>query len=273
MAPMVAALTLGEAEEVSMPHITGLMGLYEGLLLLQRDIGSLPEALYGRCKDSIRLASPVKKVIIENQAVQGDEAQEGFIAAADVICATAASEARALMPDLPDGIRKPLETVRYSDTVHVPLALKKRLLPGGIYILTLPRSAGSFLPGLNDSSEKSSYFAPCGMDLSHCVAYGKRPRELHKLSDTQIVDRIIEEVRRFVPLCAQDIIIAEVVRWNETICLESHGVFPAMYCLEHNHLRDVKGLHPAGEYMYLVSCVEGALRSGEDAAAADSSEG
>lgn len=30
--------------------------------------------------------------------------------------------------------------------------------------------------------------------------------------------------------------------------------------------RDVKGLYLAGEYMYLISCVEGALRSGVEAA-------
>ena len=41
-----------------------------------------------------------------------------------------------------------------------------------------------------------------------------------------------------------------------------------MYCLKRNNIRDVKCLHLAGWYMYLVSCVEGALRSGEDAATA-----
>ncbi|MEN6473565.1 MAG: NAD(P)/FAD-dependent oxidoreductase [Syntrophaceae bacterium] len=268
MAPMVAGLTLGEAEEVSIPHIIGLMGLYEGLLLLQRGIGSLPDALYEICKDSIRLNTPIKKVVIENHAVRGVETQEGFIPADHVICATTASMARKLMPDLPDGMRKPLETVRYSQTVHVMLALKNRLLPGGIYILTLPRPAQSFMPALNDCSEKSSYFAPPGTGLSHCVTYGRRAQELQSLSDGEIVDKVIEEVRRFVPLASQDIIMTEVVRWNEAICLESPGEFPAMYCLKRNHLHDVKGLHLAGEYMYLVSCVEGALRSGEDAAAA-----
>jgi protoporphyrinogen oxidase len=268
MTPMVGGLTLGEPEDVSIAHIIGLMGLYEGLLLLQRGIGSLPAALYDHCKDSIRLKTPVKKVIIENGAVRGVETQEGFMPADHVICATTASRARMLMPDLPDTIRKPLETVRYSTTVHVMLALKHRMLPGGIYILTLPRPAQSFLPALNDCSEKSPYFAPPGTGLSHCVTYGRRAHELQKLPDEKIVDLVIEEVRRFVPLPSQDILMTEVVRWDEAICLEAPGEFPAMYCLKRNHLHDVKGLHLAGEYMYLVSCVEGALRSGEDAAAA-----
>jgi len=268
MAPMVGGLTLGEPEDVSIAHIIGLMGLYEGLLLLQRGIGSLPAALYESCKASIKLKTPVKKVVIENGAVRGVETAEGFVAADHVICATTASMARGLMPDLPDTIRKPLETVRYSTTVHVMLALKKRMLPGGIYILTLPRPARSFLPALNDCSEKSPYFAPPGTGLSHCVTYGRRAQEMQKLPDAKIVDMVIQEVRRFVPLASQDIIMTEVVRWDEAICLEAPGEFPAMYCLKRNHLRDIKGLHLAGEYMYLISCVEGALRSGEDAAAA-----
>lgn len=268
MAPMVAALTLGEADEVSIPHIIGLMGLYEGLLLLEKGIGSLPAALYEKCRDRIQLSTPVEKVVIDNTGVRGVETKDGFIEADHVICATTASMARRLMPGLPDAIRKPLETVRYSATVHVTLALKRRLLPGGMYVLALPRSAGSFLPGLNDCSEKSPYFAPPGTGLSHCVTYGRRARELQTLSDGQVIDRVLDEVRRFVPLSANDVLLAEVVRWPEAICLESPGQFPAMYCLKRNHLRDVRGLHLAGSYMYLVSCVEGALRSGEDAAAA-----
>ena len=100
------------------------------------------------------------------------------------------------------------------------------------------------------------------------MTYGARGRALLDLPDGEVIDRVMDEVRRFVPLDAEEVLLAEVVRWKEAICLESPGQFPAMYCLKRNHLRDVKGLHLAGSYMYLVSCVEGALRSGEDAAAA-----
>lgn len=268
MAPLVASLTLGEAEEVSIPHIIGLMGLYEGLLLMERGIGSLPAALYQRCADSIRLATPVSKVVIERGAVKGVETDDGFLDADHVICATTASMARRLMPDLPETIRKPLETVRYSSTVHVILALEQRLLPRGLYALSLPAQAGSFLPALNECGEKSPYFAPPGAGLSHCVTYGRRARELSDLPDEQVVAKVIEEVRRFVPGAPDKPLFADVVRWDEAICLESPGQFPAMYCLKRNHIRDVKGLHLAGSYMYLVSRVEGALRSGENASAA-----
>jgi protoporphyrinogen/coproporphyrinogen III oxidase len=268
MGPLVASLTLGEADQVSIPHIIGLMGLYEGLLLLERGIGSLPAALYQKCAGSIRLSTPVKKVVIEGGAVNGVETTDGFLDADHVICATTASVARRLMPDLPETIRRPLETVRYSSTVHVMLGLERRLLQGGIYALSLPSQAESFLPALNECGAKSQYFAPPGAGLSHCVTYGRRARELSGLADDEVVAKVMEEVRRFVPDAPDRPLFADVVRWDEAICLESPGQFPAMYCLKRNNIKDVQGLHLAGSYMYLVSCVEGALRSGEDAAAA-----
>lgn len=268
LAPMVAGLTLGEAEEVGISHLICLLGFYAGLELMERGIGSLPAALYERCSDSVRLSTPVTRVVIENKAVRGVETGDGFMDADHVICATTASVARDIMPDLPDAIRKPLETVRYSSTVHVMLAMERRLLPEGLYAVSLPRGAGSFLPALNECSEKSRYLAPPGAGLSHCVTYGRRGRELEGLPDDQVVRRVLEEVRRFLPGAKADPLMAEVVRWKEAICLESPGQFPAMYCLKRNNLRDVRGLHLAGEYMYLISSVEGALRSGEDAAAA-----
>jgi protoporphyrinogen oxidase len=267
MGPMVSSLTLGEADEVSIPHIIGLMGLYKGLLLLEKGIGSLPAALYERCRDSIELSTPVEEIIIENTAVKGVRTKDGFVEADHVICATTAGVARKIMPGLPDTIRKPLETIRYSSTVHVMVAFEERLLPEGLYAISLPAAAMSFLPGLNDCSDKSPYFAPPGAGLSHCVTYGKRAKEINQLPDDEVAARVIAEVGRFVTR-VPDPVMTEIVRWDEAICLESPGQFPAMYCLKRNNIRDVKGLHLAGEYMYLVSCVEGALRSGEDAAAA-----
>jgi protoporphyrinogen oxidase len=268
MGPMVASLTLGEPEQVSIPHLIGLMGLYEGLLLLTRGIGSLPAALYESCRESIRLSTPVKEVVIDNGAVKGVETGDGFMDADHVICATTASAARRLMPALPDSIRKPLETINYSSTVHVMLGLEERLLPPGLYAVSVPAAAQSFLPGLNDCSEKSPLFAPPGTGLSHCVTYGRRGRELESLPDEEVVSKVIDEVRRLGGRISGKPLIADVIRWPEAICLESPGQFPAMYCLKRNSIHDVKGLHLAGSYMYLVSCVEGALRSGEDAARA-----
>jgi protoporphyrinogen/coproporphyrinogen III oxidase len=267
MGPMVSSLTLGEADEVSIPHLIGLMGLYKGLLLLERGIGSLPAALYERCSESIKLGTPVKEIVIDGGAVRGVETSDGFLEADHVICATTAGAALKLMPGLPGTISRPLEKIRYSSTVHVMIAFEERLLPEGQYALSLPAQAESFLPGLNDCSGKSPYFAPRGTGLSHCVTYGRRGRRLEGLSDDEVTSAVMGELRRFVPRVPKPL-LTEVVRWEEAICLEPPGQFPAMYCLKRNNIRDVRGLHLAGEFMYLVSCVEGALRSGEDAAAA-----
>ncbi|MBN1288035.1 MAG: FAD-dependent oxidoreductase [Actinobacteria bacterium] len=266
MEPLVETLTLGEATDVSIPHIICLIGLYKGLLLMEKGIGSLPAALYRKNKDVIRLSTTVNKIVLDNGRVKGVETSEGFMDADHIICATTAGAARKIIPDLPEAMRKPLETIKYSSTVHVMVALEKRLLPGNLYACTLPPRANSFLSGLNDCSGKSSYFAPDGCGLSHCVTYGRHTRAFMKLSDDEVVRRTMMELQRFVPDTPNNPIFADVIRWDEAICLEYPGQPNAMYCLKKNHLHDVKGLHLAGEYMYLVSCVEGALLSGEDAA-------
>ncbi len=268
MAPMTASLTLGEADEVGIAHLICLLGFYSGLLLMEKGIGSLPSALHDALKDEVRLSTPVREVVIDGGAVRGVEVDDGFFEADHVICATTASAALKIAPDLPDSIAGPLEKVRYSSTIHVMLAMERRLLPAGLYAVSLPRGAGSFLPALNECSDKSPYLAPPGSGLSHCVTYGRRARGLFELDDDEVVERVLQEVRRFIPSATGQPLMAEVVRWDEAICLESPGQFPAIYCLKRNAMDDVRGLHLAGEYMYLISSVEGALRSGEDAAAA-----
>lgn len=55
-------------------------------------------------------------------------------------------------------------------------------------------------------------------------------------------------------------------RWKEAVCLDPPGQARAIHFMQRDHYREVPGLFLAGEYMYLVSCVEGALRSGKRAA-------
>lgn len=56
------------------------------------------------------------------------------------------------------------------------------------------------------------------------------------------------------------------MRWDEAICLDPPGQARAIHDMRKHNYRDVEGLYLAGEYMYLISCVEGALRSGTEAA-------
>ncbi|MBN2168180.1 MAG: FAD-dependent oxidoreductase, partial [Actinobacteria bacterium] len=114
---------------------------------------------------------------------------------------------------------------------------------------------------------------PPGAGLSHSCTWGRTAEKMNKLSDDEIVKAMIKELQRFAPNMTDKPDLAEVVRWDEAICLEPPGQFPAMYCFKNNHKDDIKGLHFAGEYMILISCVEGALRSGENAANAVLREG
>ena len=164
--PMTASLTLGEPDQVGAAHILGLlMGLLPGLKFLEKGIGSLPEALYNNCSDSIRLEAAVNKIVIDGATVRGVETDESFIEAESVICTTTATTALNLAPGLPDTLRRPLEKVAYSSTVHFIFALRERLLPEGWYALTFSHREGSIHPGLADAGGKSPYFAPPGAGL------------------------------------------------------------------------------------------------------------
>ena len=48
--------------------------------------------------------------------------------------------------------------------------------------------------------------------------------------------------------------------------METPGQFPAIQDLLKNHMRDIKGLYLAGEYLFLIASTEGALATGKKAA-------
>jgi oxygen-dependent protoporphyrinogen oxidase len=267
--PMTASLTLGEPDQVGAAHILALLiGLVPGLKFLKKGIGSLPAALYEECRDSIRLSTPVHKVVVDGQTVKGVETPQGFMDADAVICATTTTTAMRLIPDLPDTLRKPLETVTYSSCVHFIFALKERLLPEGWYAVTFSRNEGSMQPGFADAGGKSPYFAPPGCGLVHCLTWGRRAKQLNELPVDELKRMMIKDMQKIVPTMPDEPYITEVVRWDEAICLDPPGQARAIHNMRKNNYRDVEGLYLAGEYMYLISCVEGSLRSGIEAAEA-----
>jgi len=265
--PMTASLTLGEPEEVGAAHLLGLLlGLSPGLKFLKRGIGSLPAALYEESRDCIRLSTPVKRIVIDGGRARGVETEEGFMEADAVICATTATTALKLMPDLPDTLRKPLEKVTYSSTVHFIFALRDRLLPEGWYAVTFSRREGSIQPGFADAGGKSPYFSPPGGGLVHCLTWGARAEELNRLPLDQLKRMIIKDLQNIVPTMPDEPFHTEVARWDEAICLDPPGQARAIHYMARNNYREVRNLFLAGSYMYLISCVEGALRSGIHAA-------
>ena len=265
MRPATGAMTIGEAEDVAITHLIALMGLYKGIYLMKRGMGSIVEALYQANKNHVKLSTPVTEIVIENGQVKGVAISQGFMPADHVICATTATMALKLMPNLPKSIGRALAKVRYSSTVHVMVGMPERILPGNMYAMTIPSAAKSFLIALNDGSGKSEQMAPPGTGLGHLCTFGTRAPELMDMPDDEVVERVIKEAVRLGGNFRTKPIVADVVRWKEAICLEAPGQFPEMYCMRRTAKDDVRGLHLAGEYNYLVSCVEGAMRSGVDA--------
>lgn len=243
-----------------------LFNFSRGLLALKGGFGSLTDKLHEECSDEVRLSSRVKRIVVDGLVVKGVDTDEGFVEADAVICATTAGIARDIIDDMPDGMRKALETVRYSKCRHICFCLEDRLLPRGWYAGAIPRKAGSFLPAIVDSSEKTPDHAPPGAGQVHCFTYGRRASEYDDLPDKKLAELMMEEVRRVIPSMPDKPLFYLHCRWDEATCLEPPGMLAAIERLRSGDCGKVRGLYFAGSYMRLLSSVEGSLRSGEEAA-------
>lgn len=267
IAPFLGTMVLARPEEVTIAHLIALAFLAGGVCVMENGMGSINEALYEKVKDDVRLSAPVTKVVIENKRVKGVETREGFIEADQVICATDAVLARQLIPDLPDTMRKPLETCGYSSTYNYIFALEKKITPRDFVATFIPGSERSILTAVFETAGGAMKTAPEGAGLMYCFTAGWYDEELAQLSEDERRRRVIEEVQKFWPEFPDEPYFTECIRWDRAINLESPGQFPAIhYFLEH-HYRDVKGLYLAGEYLFLIACTEGAFATGEKAAA------
>jgi protoporphyrinogen/coproporphyrinogen III oxidase len=266
--PVASCMTLGEPEDVAANYGLALL-LYcvNGLWTFRKGIGSLSERLYEVCRNSVSLNAKVKRVVLEGKEVKGVETGEGFIECSHVICTATATNAMKLIPTLPDSLRKPLETVRYSQSCHVIFGLEKRLLPDGWYAVALPRKLGSPMAGYTESSIKSPFYAPEGAGLINCFTYGRHAVSLNKMKDDEIKKLLINDIQRFTPDMPDFPRFTEICRFREAVCTSPPGMLSAITRMKKENRNCVKGLFLAGEYMYMPS-VEGAAKSGIDAAEA-----
>jgi oxygen-dependent protoporphyrinogen oxidase len=266
--PIASCLTLGEPEEIGAGYgLTLMWYALNGLFTLKTGIGTLAESMYEKCKDSVRLSAPVKRIVLEGGAVKGVETDQGLMEADAVICTTTSTTTLKIAPDLPDGLRVPLEKVSYSACCHVMFGLRDHLLPQGWYAVGLPRLAGSSMAGFTDNSVKSPLYTPPGGGMVHCFTFGKHAFELNRMADDEVFSRLKGEIKQFVPSMPDEPFFSEIYRWDEAVCLSPPGMLKTINRMKMDNYRDVKGLFLAGEYMFMPS-VDGALRSGIDAAEA-----
>ena len=264
--PVAACMTLGEPEELGAGYGLGLLWyMINGLWTMRNGIGTVSERLHDMYSDRIRCSMPASRVIIEKGKVKGVETRSGFMDADAVICATTATKALEIIPDLPQSIIRPLRTVTYSKCCHVMFALEKRLLPSGWYAVALPRRTGSPMAGFADSSIKSSMYAPPGAGIVNCFTYGKYAAEMNEMPDTKVSRLVINDIKDYVPSMPRYPLFTEIYRYGEAVCTAGPGMLSAIHRMKEGYHKGASGLALAGEYMYMPS-VDGAIRSGIDAA-------
>jgi oxygen-dependent protoporphyrinogen oxidase len=260
------SMVLSRSENVTISHIIALMAYMEGVSAMKRGMGSLTEGLYEMVKDSVRLSTPVKKIMIEGKKVKGVETQEGFIDADQVICATDAVIAQQIMPGLPDTMKKPLETCKYSSTYSYTLCTRERVTPDNIIGLSFRRSDDPKFAGIGETAGHVEGWQPPGSSVLVALTAGWHDDYWGRFTPEDREKTVIKAVQKYFPKLPDKPDLVEAIRWDRAINLESQGQFPAIHELLKSHMRDVKGLYLAGEYLFLIASTEGAFATGEKAA-------
>ena len=224
------------------------------------------DALARACEDSIRTSAPVERIVIEDGAVRGVITEDGFVDADAVICATTATKALDIMPGLPSSIRNALRRVAYSRCCRVFFGVDESPFPDqDWYAVAFPRETGALMTGMSNSAVLAPQTVPEGKALIDALVIGERADELFALSDREAGERVLEEIRKYLPTMSEKPLFTRVYRWNEAVCLAPGGMMTELYRMRRNDLDSIKGLFLAGEYMGIPS-TNGALRSGIDTA-------
>jgi protoporphyrinogen/coproporphyrinogen III oxidase len=264
--PAASSLSCAQPEEMCAAEGLSLTlhivsGVFKGFKALGRGVGRLAGALASGCGDAIVCGNPARRIVIENGAVRGVETDEGFIEADAVVCATTATKALELTPDLPDSLRLPLEKVRYSACCHVMFALEGKLARERTYAVSIPRRSGSPIVSIGLDSAKSEHYAPPGCEMAHCFTFATAASELNGLPDDEVERRVSREMRRFFDAFPAEPLFCEIYRWAEALCFYPPGMASAIADISKHPGVGVRGLYLCGEYMEMPGTVEGAFRS------------
>ena len=259
----IRVLTLGNPEDVGAAYGKALLWGYTfqpvELLTPERGMGQFTQALVAAVADRIRLSTKVERVVIRGGAEAGVQTAAGFVPADAVVCATTATEARRLLPNLPADIDRALAGVTYSSSCRAVFGVDRPVLPDQCYFVALPRREGSFLVDYSDASVKSPQVAPSG-GLIHAEAAGSRAEFLSALPDGDLCRRFLAEIRRYSPEMPEPR-FARAYRWKEAVCLMPSGVLAGLPRARRSLPEQIRGLALAGDYMHMPS-VEGAAASG-----------
>ena len=275
-APDSLRVTLKGFLEMTMGHVeasgAAYMRTYLSEMLLKHSelsvppqgAGALAHALAAASGDSIRVSTPVRRVLM-NRAGQPHSVitDDGPIEADAVICAVPATRVAGIIPDLQAEVRAALGTVEYSSGCRVVIGLDHPPLPSGWHGALYPEDD---TPLLLDRSINLPDIAPPGKSTLDLLVGRDRAEQLLPLADEEIKRRLLDDARRNRPpgsALPQDHegIFTRVYRWKEAVCMGPPGMFRAMARMRRELARDGNGLFLAGDYMGVPS-VNGALASG-----------
>jgi oxygen-dependent protoporphyrinogen oxidase len=219
--PLVS-MTMCPAEDLSLGYLISTASLMlTKHYAFRRGNGTFTQRLASACS-AVKLASAARRIVIENDRVRGVEleADSSPIEADAVICATAAHQAAGLLEgDLADEARF-LEKVPYGTCVQALFTTDAPYLP--CWGLAIPRSCGSFLTYVTEETFKSRARAPDGAGLTQVFAIGEPAKELLRLEDREIADRIWAEVRRLLPDYPERR-FSQVIRREEAMVAQAPG--------------------------------------------------
>ena len=143
----------------------------ERVIVPEPGVGSFATAIAEACLSVIRLSTPVQRIVLENDSVKGVVTDAGETVDADaVICATTATTAMRIVPDLPAEIRSVLGNVRYSPFINVVIGLDHEVLPEGCYSAVFPRDAESILAAVSNVKAFAPKAMPEGKAMLHTLA-------------------------------------------------------------------------------------------------------
>ena len=236
--------------------------------LPRQGIGVLANALQKACARFVHVSTPVDRIVVEDGRARGVVTSSGEQISADaVICATTASSAARIIPELPGELRTVLERISYSSCCYVAFGLETNILADGSHAALFPPESPTFLTMVTNLAATTPDAAPSGKTLVHALIIGEHARSLFSLDDDEVVRLVLEEMRRFFPNMPERPLLARVYRWPEAFCLPPGGMLRDMQNLGVQLNKRLRGLFLAGDYTRLPS-LNGAMRSGVDAAEA-----
>ena len=264
-------MTMGHVEDAGAAYmrtyLAEMLFKHSQLYAPEQGVGALSHALAAASGDSIRVSTPVRRVLLNEGTRASVITDDGPVSADAVICAVPATGVARITPDLPADVRDVLSKVTYSTGCRVVIGLDRPPLPAGWHGALYPEDE---TPLLLDRSINLPAIAPPGKSTLDLLVGRDRAEELLPLEDGEIKRRLLADARRNPPPGSalpedNEGIFTRVYRWKEAVCMGPPGMFRAVAEMRRRLAKDNRNLFLAGDYMGVPS-VNGALASGVAAA-------